>query len=149
LSPITLVERDGKVRAFPLESVDGSTIKKEVLANVSPDAMINTDEGAWYGNLRNDDTHRTVKHRIGEYSRKEADGSVTTINTAESFFALLKRGHFGIFHHLSKKHLFRYCTEFGFRWDHRKVTDGERMVALLEQIEGKRLYFKEPTKEPS
>ncbi|WP_157212213.1 transposase [Desulfomonile tiedjei] len=30
------------------------------------------------------------------------------VNTAESFFALLKRCHYGIFHSLSKLHLFRY-----------------------------------------
>ena len=52
-------------------------------------------------------------------------------NTGESYFALLKRGHYGIFHQLSKKHLHRYCDEFTFRWDHRKVTDGERMVAVV------------------
>lgn len=141
---IALVERDGDVRTFPLESINSGSMKKAVAENVSPDATINTDEGRWYMGIRDDDSHKTVKHRIGEYARKEADGSLTTINTAESFFALLKRGHFGIFHHLSKKHLHRYCTEFGFRWNHRKVTDGERMVALIEQVEGKRLYFREP-----
>ena len=52
-------------------------------------------------------------------------------NTAESFFALLKRGHYGVFHKLSRKHLHRYCNEFGFRWTERKVTDGERMVAAI------------------
>ena len=46
-------------------------------------------------------------------------------NTAESFFALLKRGVHGTFHHISKTHLSRYCDEFSFRWDERKVTDGE------------------------
>ena len=34
------------------------------------------------------------------------------INTAESFFALLNRGHYGVFRSLSKNHLFRYCNEF-------------------------------------
>jgi hypothetical protein len=46
-------------------------------------------------------------------------------NTAESFLALLKRGHYGMFHQLSKRHLHRYFNEFAFRWTHRKVTDGE------------------------
>jgi hypothetical protein len=54
------------------------------------------------------------------------DGRMASTNTAESFFALLKRGHYGIFHQLSNKHLGRYCTEFGFRWDLRRVSDGER-----------------------
>jgi len=62
----------------------------------------------------------------------------------ESFFALLKRGHYGIFHQLSKKHMHRYCNEFGFRWNNRTVTDGERMMAAIGGIEGKRLFYKEP-----
>jgi hypothetical protein len=62
-------------------------------------------------------------------------------NTAESFFALLKRGHYGIFHHFSKQHLHRYCDEFTFRWDYRKVTDGERMVAVIRAAKGKRLLY--------
>ena len=57
-------------------------------------------------------------------------------NTAESFFALLKRGHYGIFHQLSKHHLRRYCDEFSFRWTHRKVSDGQRMVAAIEGRKG-------------
>jgi len=70
---------------------------------------------------------------------------LVTSNTAESFFALLKRGHYGIFHQLSKKHLHRYTTEFGFRWNHRGVTDGERMVAAIKGAEGRRLMYREPS----
>jgi hypothetical protein len=63
------------------------------------------------------------------------------VNRAESFFALLKRGVHGTFHHVSKAHLHRYCDEFGFRWDHRNVTDGERTVAAIQQAEDKRLIY--------
>jgi hypothetical protein len=55
-------------------------------------------------------------------------------NTAESFFALLKRGRYRTFHRQSKQHLFRYCHEFGFRWTFRKVTDGERTARALEGL---------------
>jgi len=59
----------------------------------------------------------------------------------ESFFALLKRGVYGTFHHVSKKHLHRYTNEFAFRWDHRTVTDGVRMTAALKAVGGKRLMY--------
>jgi hypothetical protein len=62
-------------------------------------------------------------------------------NTAESFFALLKRGWYGIFHWYSRQHTHRYCDEFSFRWDQRKVSDGERMVAAIKGAEGKRLMY--------
>lgn len=61
------------------------------------------------------------------------------MNTHESFFALLMRGHYGTFDWFSRKHTHRYCDEFGFRWDHRKVSYGERMVAAIKGAEGKRL----------
>ena len=81
--------------------------------------------------------HGTVKHSTGEY----VQGNIH-VNSAESFFALLKRGVHGTFHHVSKKHLHRYCDEFGFRWDHRKMTDGERTVAAIRRAEGKQLLYR-------
>ena len=55
----------------------------------------------------------------------------------------MKRGVFGAFHHISVEHLQRYSDEFAFRWNHRKLTDGERMVAAVEAIEGKRLTYRD------
>ena len=90
------------------------------------------------------EAHHRIKHKSGEYSRRLPSGLDVNNNTAESFFALIKRGHYGIFHQLSKKHLHRYCNEFSFRWEHRKVSDGERMVAAIEGAEGKRLIYRDP-----
>jgi len=80
--------------------------------------------------------HLTVNHGLGEYSR---DG--VNRDTAESFFALLKRGVYGTFHSVSKRHLHRYRNEFSFRWNHRDVTDGERTQARIQNAEGKRLSY--------
>ena len=62
-------------------------------------------------------------------------------NTAESFFALLKRGHYGTFRSLSWEHTHRYCDGFRFRWDRRKGSDGERMVDATRGAEDKRLMY--------
>lgn len=78
-----------------------------------------------------------MNHGKEEYVR----GDVYT-NTAESYFALLKRGVHGIFHHVSKEHLHRYCDEFSFRWNLRKVDDGERTIEAIKGIVGKRLSYK-------
>ena len=69
-------------------------------------------------------------------------GKSVNTNTAESFFSLLKRGHYGTYHKMSAKHLGRYCDEFSFRWDHRKVTDGQRTESAIEGMTGKRLMYK-------
>ncbi len=36
------------------------------------------------------------------------------------------------------KHLHRYTGEFDFRYNSRKMTDGERTVLVIEQVAGKR-----------
>jgi len=105
---------------------------------VKRSATIMTDEWPSYRGLRREFRgHETVEHHRKEYVR----GNAST-NTAESFFALLKRGIHGTFHHVSKKHLHRYCDEFAFRWSNRKVTDGERTEAAIRGAEGKRLSYR-------
>ena len=85
--------------------------------------------------------HHAVDHSMYEYVRK-ADNA--HINTAESAHALIKRGIYGTFHHVSKKHLQRYCDEFDFRWNHRKTDDVARTVAAISMADGKRLTYAGP-----
>jgi len=62
----------------------------------------------------------------------------------EGFFGLFKRGVMGSFHHISEKHMNRYLNEFSFRWDLRKVSDGERTVETIKAGEGKRFMYRVP-----
>lgn len=136
---MVLVERGGKAFAKPIQYVDGKTLKGEIAANVAKDAVVMTDELLSYRGIEQE--HATVNHAAKEYVRQTKNGLIAHTNTAESFFALLKRGHYGVFHQLSKRHLHRYCDEFSFRWDHRHISDGERLVAAIEGVEGKRLMY--------
>ena len=45
---------------------------------------------------------------------------------------------------MSKEHLHRYCDEFSFRWNERKVTDGELKVKAIALSNARRLMYKEP-----
>ncbi|MEX0701651.1 MAG: IS1595 family transposase [Planctomycetales bacterium] len=147
-APVALiVERGGSAHARAVESVDSKTLRDELFHLADRDSSLCTDENRIYTKLGREfkGGHRFVTHSKGEYVRKTKNGDMlVTTNTAESFFALLKRGHFGIFHQLSKKHLHRYVAEFCFRWNQRKVSDGHRMVAAIEGAEGKRLRYREP-----
>jgi hypothetical protein len=78
--------------------------------------------------------YESVNHSAKEYARKGG----ANINTAESYFAIMKRGIYGTFHHVSTRHLPRYCDEFDFRWNHRRIDDGEGTVAALAMTGGKR-----------
>jgi transposase-like protein len=137
---VALVERDGKIRTQVVEHVNAGNLKAAIRENVAKQATIHTDELNLYQGIGQEfqGGHQTVNHSQGEYAR----GDVNT-NTAESFFALLKRGVHGTFHHISNTHLARYCDEFSFRWDEHKVTDGERTVEAIRGAEGKRLVYKE------
>jgi transposase-like protein len=132
-----MVQRDGSLRAHPVTNVTGATLKGAIRKNVAPTARMITDEYGAYNKLGDEfAAHDTVSHKWGEYAR----GDVYT-NTAESFFSLLKRGVIGTFHHVSRKHLHRYVSEFEFRWNTRRMDDGARLRELVQSGEGKRLTY--------
>ena len=63
------------------------------------------------------------------------------INNAESFWALLKRGYGGTFHHLSAKHLFRYVNEFAGRLNIRCMDTMDMLCTVARNMVGKRLTY--------
>jgi transposase-like protein len=141
---LALVERGGRARMFPIERVTGANIQSILRREVSLDAHMMTDElHAYDGCAMGFKAHSTIKHS----EKKYVDGDVHT-NTVEGFFGLLKRGIIGSFHHVSRGHLARYCDEFSFRYNSRKVTDGERAAMLVAGAEGKRLTYRQRSNSP-
>jgi transposase-like protein len=137
---VTMVERNGRVRSFAGQRVTGENLKELVRKNVEPQSVVFTDEHAAYTGLAVDFAgHGVVAHGQGEYVRGQAH-----INTAEGYFSLLKRGIVGVYHHVSAKHLHRYCGEFDFRYNAREVSDGLRTEIAIMGVEGKRLMYRVP-----
>ena len=134
-----MVQRDGNIHRRVVANVSGKTLKSAIRECVDKDAMIITDEWPAYRGIGKEFNggHAVINHGIFQY----ANGGIST-NTAESSFAILKRGIVGIYHAVSKKHLHRYVGEFDFRWNTRKMNDGERIVAAVQNAAGKRLDFK-------
>ncbi len=138
---VALVQRDGSVRTKAVKSVSTASLLSAIQQHVAPAAEVMTDELKAYGGVkRYYDQHQTVTHSKREWAR----GAVHT-NTVESFFALMKRGIHGSYHHVSKKHLQRYGDEFAFRWSQREVTDKERTESALRQVIGRRLPYQKLT----
>jgi len=140
---MVLVEsgKGGKAVSRHVEKVDGATLGPIMREVIDKKAALITDELPVYKRLGKDfeGGHHVVNHAQGEYSR----GGIDT-NTAESYFALLKRGVIGSFHHVSKKHLHRYCDEFSFRWSERTSEDSERRDLAVKGTDGKRLMYRQP-----
>jgi transposase-like protein len=91
------------------------------------------------------DGHEVVTHSAKEYVRPGTD---VHSNTIEGVFSLIKRATMGTFHSISKKHLPNYLNEFEFRWNTRKLDDGERVSRAVKQVEGKRLQYRESVDAP-
>jgi len=138
-----LVERGGPIRAKHVADVTAKTLRQSIVTQASRKSALHTDESLtyyWLGKEFAD--HKTVNHSQDEYFKDGAG-----VQSAEAFFALLKRGVYGTFHSISEQHLQRYCDEFAFRWNHRQtlgVEDFERAAAMLKGARGKRLTYRRP-----
>ena len=88
----------GKVKAKTVVRTDAPTLQGFVHGNTEPTAMVYTDEARAYEGLRRG--HEAVKHSAAEYVKGMAH-----TNGMESFWATMKRGHNGVYHHFSAKHL--------------------------------------------
>jgi len=141
---VALIERGGNMATRVISNVTQHNLGKILDECVSKDADVHTDEHPIYRNpLKAWKSHSTVVHSRKEYSRRNPDGTVSGINSCESFFSLLKRGVYGSWHHVSKEHLPKYANEFAFRWNTRGQTDGERMESAIGLVTGKRLTYRQ------
>ena len=129
-------ERDGRVTTSVIDSTARTDIHKFILNNVTPSSTLYSDDHPSYTGLR-DYKHRSVNHSAGEYVK----GNVHT-NSIESFWALLKRGYYGIYHWMSPKHVHRYLAEFEARWSMKDMGGPERLDTMLEFASGLRLTYK-------
>ena len=152
---MVLVERgrEGRARSIAVADTTASTLQHVVETNVRATASLNTDEYISYQGLNEylKGGHKTANHSNNEYVRYERIGkrgraTKVTTNTAESFFALFKRGIRGTFHHISKKHMQRYAGEFAFRWSFRNIPDADRAVKIILGAEGRRFTYRRPSK---
>jgi len=140
---VSVLQRGGRVQSRHVEQVTADNLKEMVNSMIDENAHVMTDsstvlEKAFLGRR----THSQVNHRDKEYVRYE-DGLCITTNAIEGYFATLKRGINGVYHHVGKQHLHRYLSEFDFRYNSRKEKDGDRTLLALNGVEGKRLMLRD------
>ncbi|OYX49119.1 MAG: IS1595 family transposase [Sphingomonas sp. 32-66-10] len=135
-------DENDQVRATPVADTTGKTLVGFIEANAPAGATVVTDEFAGYRSLTSKGfTHHTVNHGAGEYVRHYC----LHTNGIESFWALLKRGHYGIYHYMSPKHLHRYVNEFSFRHNTAQAGTMAFIEGTIARMMGKRLTYKELT----
>lgn len=128
-------ERSKRVKAMVISNTDKQSLHGVINGNVNPGSTVYTDDHDSYKGLAGY-VHEYVNHSTGEYVRGNAH-----TNGIESFWALLKRGYVGVYHHFSRKHLHRYLAEFEVRWNLSECDSQTRMNLLLESVGGLRLPY--------
>ena len=127
-------DRDTKqVAAKVVNRVDSATVEEFVEPKVDEATMVYTD-GATA--LKGREKHEVVKHSVGEFVRGMAH-----TNGVESFWSMLKRGHTGIYHRMSPKHLQRYVNEFAGRNNLRELDTVDQMAMIARGLDGKTLEY--------
>ena len=136
---IGMKERGTKhVKAEVIDTTDRPTMSKYVAENTTPDTMVYTDEHSGYDHIPR--RRQFVSHGQKQY----ADGDNHT-QGIESFWAFIKRGHKGVYHSMSPKHMNRYLSEYTGRFNARKLSPQEHMAEIVKGGAGKRLRYKDLT----
>ena len=125
-----------KVSANAVQGTDKQTLQGFVCQRTHENATVYTDDHKSYTGLPY--KHETVKHSISQYVSGQAH-----TNGIESFWALLKRGYHGIYHHMSEKHLDRYVGEFAGRFNSRELDTITQMGFIAKGMDSKRLKYKD------
>ncbi|MCY4641275.1 MAG: IS1595 family transposase [Gammaproteobacteria bacterium] len=125
-----------KITAKKVNKTNKETLQGFVEDVTDENATVYTDDHRAYQGLPR--KHEAVKHSVSEYVRDQAH-----TNGIESFWALLKRGYHGTYHHMSEKHLNRYIGEFSGRYNDRDLDTITQMAVITKKLIGKELRYKD------
>jgi len=127
----------GQVKAKVVEKTDAETLQGFVTDHTAEGSTVYTDEALAYRGLPQRH-HEAVKHSVGEYVREKAH-----TNGIESFWSVMKRGHQGVYHKMSPKHLDRYVQEFAGRHNVREADTVDQMREVVRGMAGKRIRYED------
>lgn len=128
-----------QVVATVVPTASAGMIRQLVKKHCEPQSQLYTDQNPSYAGLQERGYRvESVNHSVKEYVRDQAH-----TNGIESFWAMLKRGYYGTYHHISAKHLQKYCDEFSGRHNVRDLDTADQMGILVKGMVGKRLPYKE------
>jgi len=130
--------RDGKTVAAKMGKVNSNNIQAMIDTHIDKSVTLCTDEATVYQGIKG------YKQLMVNHSTREFVNGDAHTNGIESVWALLKRGYYGTFHHLSNKHLDRYVGEFVFRLNNGNVRihTWNRIRSLIQGTFGKRLTYR-------
>ncbi len=142
---VGLLDRTARqIRAQVVPNVERLTLQNAVLNSVEHGTNVYTDQAPAYQRL-----NRSYVHEVVNHAETYVRGRVHT-NGLENFWSLFKRNLAGTCVCVEPFHLERYVDEQVFRYNNRgtrenPLTDADRFDAVLRNLVGKRLTYKELT----
>ena len=119
-----MLQKGGKLLAYVVPNVKGSTLKPIIYQKVKEKTIVHTDEWGAYDDLKEGYERRFVEHGKGIYGKED-----TNTNAIEGAWSIFKRMIKGIYH--SVDHLQKYVDEFVCRYNYRNLSNSERFSILL------------------
>ena len=123
---VGVVERSsGRIHAVvALPNKEGKKLSGKQLLSIldevcKKNTTVMTDQLSSYGILDGKTEKKYIHIKI-DHSMTYSLGDGKHTNTIESCWAILKRGVYGIYHHISARHLQEYVDEFCYRLNHRE-----------------------------
>lgn len=137
-----VLQRGGAIKAKVVDNVRMRTIESMIIENVQIGTQLYTDEFLSYSKIGKLYPHESVSHGKGQYAKV---GGINS-NGIESFWALFKRGYYGTYHNMSKKHLQKYVDEFVFRFNNRDTELSDVFANVVGRVsESRALPYKNLT----
>lgn len=127
----------GDLRLVVMPDTSLASIQPSINEHVREGSIVVSDEWHGYAGVSEKYYHIVMDHQQKEFVR----GAFHT-NSIEGFWGIFKRGIIGIYHFMSKKHLHRYCDEFSYRYNSRKLPNGLKVENCLKEVNC-RLTYKE------
>ena len=110
-----MVERDGNIKAVPIDNVQRKTIMPHVMETVEAGSRVSTDELRSYNALKD----AGYDHACVVHSAKQFVNGDTHTQSIEGFWSRLKLSIGGTHVWVSRQHLSKYVDEFAFRYNNR------------------------------
>ncbi|MCD8062399.1 MAG: IS1595 family transposase [Akkermansiaceae bacterium] len=128
-------QRNGKVIVKHIDDTSAYNLQGFIGKHVERNSNVFTDEFRSYKGLVGF-VHEFVNHKGKQY----VNGNVHT-NSIESFWSLLKRGYYGVYHYMSPTHLKRYINEFAYRHNTSHVETMDFISDTITKMIGRRLMY--------
>ncbi len=136
---VGMKSREGTIVGKVVTTITSDTLHNTISEHVEKGATVITDDHRGYIGI---DT-KGYQHLSVNHSAKQYVNGMAHTNGIESFWSLLKRGYYGIHHHMSRKHLSRYVTEFAQRMTNKGMDTVVQMGLMAGAMEGVRLPYAE------